>query len=435
MCDNRLRTLKTVGPVSGQMFKEGELFYTKAVDSEEASKLGAYLVQDEFFDGNPKSVFVDKRGVTYRFRSVVKKGIHKDEKYVALFELMAGRLSANVFNGSPVRVLLSDGSLQTLRTIGPLSGELSNGGELFYTPAISSREATKLAKQLVADGFFDGTPKTVKIDKSDKGFQFYLVVEKEKQSDAEFAALAELMGAQLSKDVFEGKPVEMHLCDSTLTSRKKVGPAGGALFGKGELYYTPSVSEDLVKRLGKYLLDVKFFDDTPKSVQIRKVGPKFQFRMVVIKEKAEDLNYISVIRVLPGQLSRAVFDGAPTELHVCDDYLVTQKVLGPMRGLGFKAGELVFSERVSEEEAKKLGDYLLKLKFFDDTAKIIELNKAGQTYQVRMPVKEGYDKNKEYLKLAKSMASDISKIVFGGAPVEVHLCNEWFRRLRIVTSD
>jgi preprotein translocase subunit SecF len=100
-------------------------------------------------------------------------------------------------------------------------------------------------------------------------------------------------------------------------------------YNGGELYYTDNVTEAEAKKLGDYLVKQEFFDGKPKSVQIEKSGSTYQFRMVVVPEKQNDESTLQIFKAFAKQLSTDVFNGAPTELHVCDEQLKTLKVVTP----------------------------------------------------------------------------------------------------------
>ena len=98
-------------------FNGGELYYTSSVTREEADRLGDYLVEAGFYDGNEKTAQLTKTGTTYEFRMVVKKGIDEDEEFIGIAKIFAEELSRNVFNGSQVDIHFCDNQLKTLRVI------------------------------------------------------------------------------------------------------------------------------------------------------------------------------------------------------------------------------------------------------------------------------------------------------------------------------
>ncbi|HKC64902.1 MAG TPA: hypothetical protein VKB86_14765 [Pyrinomonadaceae bacterium] len=102
--------------------------------------------------------------------------------------------------------------------------------------------------------------------------------------------------------------------------------------------------------------------------------------------------------------------------------------------LEYKGSDLYYTKNVTEAEAKKLGDYLVKNEFFTDQNKggTAQLDKSGDTYQFRMVVKEGVAIDDKLVALFGSIARQISKDVFNGAKVEVHLCDNNLKTLKVV---
>ena len=97
-----------------------ELYYTSSISEREAYRLGEFLVDNEFFDGEGKTVQINKSGNTYEFRMVVKKGIEKDEEFIQVFKNLSAVLSEDVFDGYSVDIHLCDEYLNTLRVVVPL---------------------------------------------------------------------------------------------------------------------------------------------------------------------------------------------------------------------------------------------------------------------------------------------------------------------------
>ena len=100
-------------------------------------------------------------------------------------------------------------------------------------------------------------------------------------------------------------------------------------FNGGDLFYTDNVTESEAKKLGDYLVKEEFFDGKPKSVQLDKSGATYQFRMVVLPEKQNDEQTVQIMKTFAREISGAVFGGAPTEVHICDNNLKTLRVVTP----------------------------------------------------------------------------------------------------------
>jgi hypothetical protein len=95
-------------------FNGTQVFYTSAVTLNDVNKLGEYLVDSEFADGEEKSVQLNKTGNTYEFRMVVKKGIERDQEYRDLGKLLAAEISEYCFDGARVDTHFCDENFKTL---------------------------------------------------------------------------------------------------------------------------------------------------------------------------------------------------------------------------------------------------------------------------------------------------------------------------------
>ena len=100
--------------------------------------------------------------------------------------------------------------------------------------------------------------------------------------------------------------------------------------------------------------------------------------------------------------------------------------------LEFNGGDLYYTKNVTEAEAKKLGEYLVKQEFFDGKEKTVQLDKEGGTYQFRMVVIKEKRNDDSTLEIFKTFASQISKDVFNDAPVELHVCDENLKTVKVV---
>ena len=97
-----------------------------------------------------------------------------------------------------------------------------NGGELYYTKNVTEAEAKKLGDYMVKEGFYDGTKKSVQLDKSGSTYQFRMVVVKDKQTDPATAAAMKNIANELSQNVFNNAPTEVHICDDQLKTLQVV---------------------------------------------------------------------------------------------------------------------------------------------------------------------------------------------------------------------
>jgi hypothetical protein len=129
---------------------------------------------------------------------------------------------------------------------------------------------------------------------------------------------------------------------------------------------------------------------------------------------------MKIIRILSAVILIAI---ALLKISSCTNY---------GKKLTFNGGELYYTSQVTEAEAKKLGDYLVKEKFFDGNKKTVQLTKDGATYQFRMVVLKDGEKAPNTVATFTSVCQELSENVFNGAEVVVHLCDDHLKTLRVI---
>lgn len=132
---------------------------------------------------------------------------------------------------------------------------------------------------------------------------------------------------------------------------------------------------------------------------------------------------MKTIRIVVGVIVIAV---ALLKLTTCGNY---------GKKLTFNGGDLFYTSQVTEADARKLGDYLVKETFFDGKRKTVQLNKSGETYEFRLVVVKDTEKDPGTVKTFSVVSKELSENVFNGAKVAVHLCNDRLKTLLVVKGD
>ena len=121
-----------------------------------------------------------------------------------------------------------------------------------------------------------------------------------------------------------------------------------------------------------------------------------------------------------------VFPEAAVEVHLCDSSFRTLVVV-PHCGrygerLRFNAAEVFSTDGVTEDQAIGLGTYLMYQGFFNDKPKLAQLNRAGDGFELRLEVRQGWASRTDLKDEFRRMAADLSRDVLRGSPVEVIPC-------------
>lgn len=210
-----------------QMFKKGELYYKPPVTEEQSKKLGEFLLQQKYFDDDHvRTVQLLKENDVYLVKMVMSPSAVNMSPALALIRR---DILQNVFPGQKLELHITDNALKTVKvidessSIGDYGVELSfKKGQLFYKDPITPAEANTLGEFLLKQKFFDDDrARSVQLVKENDVYQVKMVMPKENitpQLEKSF----DMILADLAKNVFASKVVELHLTDFQFTTFKKV---------------------------------------------------------------------------------------------------------------------------------------------------------------------------------------------------------------------
>jgi RNase H-fold protein (predicted Holliday junction resolvase) len=200
-----------------------------------------------------------------------------------------------------------------------------NGGELYRTSSVTKDEAERLGQFLVKDGFFDGTPKTVQLNKKAGEYELRLVIKPEYQKNADYGALLEMFGAEVRDEVFPGETVVVHLCDERLKTVRTLTPLSSHVVNKGTICYSSGVTKEELDKLGQTLVTEQVFDGTPKTVRLDAVEDGYQLTMVMSPNVFSNPAMLESFKQKPGEWSQQAFGGKPLTLVLRDQSTMQKK--------------------------------------------------------------------------------------------------------------
>jgi len=121
--------------------------------------------------------------------------------------------------------------------------------------------------------------------------------------------------------------------------------------------------------------------------------------------------------------------GALLALVGCDSAKSQPKTLGTR--LAFGKGEVFFTPGVEQAEAQKIGEILVREKYFSDGPATVQVCYENRRYEVRCVVRAGAE-NDNSERAWRQLGSTISEECFRRSPVDIHLCDEKLRSLRVI---
>jgi hypothetical protein len=164
-------------------------------------------------------------------------------------------MSAELVDGPPARgravrprrrgwlllTLILTGSVGTLFVLGaglvvlillvaPSHGteiQLRNGSQLYYTSAVTETEARQLANHLETQFLKDSSNRgTIQLHRSENTYQVRFVVKEWSETNDLTVLGFQVYGVRVSQEVFNGAPVEVHLCDPSFNTVRVLKPLG-----------------------------------------------------------------------------------------------------------------------------------------------------------------------------------------------------------------
>jgi|GEM_PF-5013408 len=187
------------------------------------------------------------------------------------------------------------------------------------------------------------------------------------------------------------------------------------------------------ERLGLFLRDDGYFDNTGMEVKMLRIADTFIVMLRADTAALSDADYLALCRDYTAALCREVFAGKTTDIWLChEDFEMFHKVpcilpvaqRKPLNGLNVNGNLLYFSPAVEEEELKVLSDFLIRDSFFtQDEGILAEFDRTPDRRLFRFVISEAAMSDPEYRTIALAYAQRLSDSCFAGAPVSVHLCD------------
>lgn len=94
-----------------------------------------------------------------------------------------------------------------------------------------------------------------------------------------------------------------------------------------EIFFQENIDISDVDKLGDFLQEIDFTNGEKKSVQLLKTDTSYTLKMIVDKKILKNDSILANIKEFQSELKYSVFPNTYFELHLCDSYFETKKVL------------------------------------------------------------------------------------------------------------
>ena len=211
----------------GTKIESGDLdlsvYYTDEISAQQAQSVLAYLESLEIRDGDFQ---VTKNESVYILKIPVTEGSANDPSTIVQAQSISNTVSYEIFNGQPVDVhLCKAGSFKTQKKVeywsfGQHMALKSKSAHLYYSLEITDDEAKKFAEYVDPDGDMLGM--VFQLAKKNDVYIVRTPTLEETENDDEVLSIFKDVAIEISTDVFNKMPVEMHMCNMKFETIKIV---------------------------------------------------------------------------------------------------------------------------------------------------------------------------------------------------------------------
>lgn len=208
------------------------------------------------------------------------------------------------------------------------------GEEVYYKDGGTEAEARAVGEALKTTGYFDGkSGKSVQVIKSGDLPVVRFVVKAGVWDKADDVNGFQVLTWQLSKLAFEGRAIEVRICDDQMNDKNTLSsltppPEGWKVtFPKSlDIHYTDGATEADAQALGKALVDRGTFGpEAVASVQVSKSGAEWCIKFVLKDGAWDDESIVQVFRDLGKDLSANLYANTVVQVRLCDSSWVEKR--------------------------------------------------------------------------------------------------------------
>jgi hypothetical protein len=332
---------------------------------------------------------------------------------------------------------------------GPDLGEkiTVDGLEVYYKDTVSKEEAQKFVDCLTIVGYVDTDEEEVSfaINKKNDTYEIKSFMKKGFEIDQEVIDTSKSFASEMSMYAFSGAPVDITLCDEegntlkTINTSTTIDLGESLFFNNSMLFYTSSIKKEEAQKLGDFLVELEFFTEDPMSLQIDKINDIYTIKLPIKKDAEKDEEFVESLQQVALSIAENIFDDELVEIHLCNDTFETLSAISSIdltlgKSLTSNGDVLFYTSTVAEEEAQKLLQYLVDQGLYDGSGMLAQINKNYDTYEFRLTIKKGLEQDQEVIDTFKMFSKELSKTIFNGESVDIHLCDDNLNTLRVVVA-
>lgn len=207
--------------------------------------------------------------------------------------------------------------------------------------------------------------------------------------------------------------------------------------GPIEVFYTDGATMEEATKVAAILSKETAEGSGKKSIQLKKPNGLYQLRVVIQTGLQNDPRTHVSMQILGTRVSHEALNQADIEIHICDERFKTLSTFPLRPDLRYvvqnKNVEVFYPQPELETDAHHLAEYLQPILGKPENSKAsFKIVKRDTTYEVHIVLASGKWNEPDYVQLMKEAGQELGQKVFGGAPTEMHLCDDVFTVHKVV---
>ena len=202
------------GPDFGEklVINKTDIYYKDGATKADAERLGKHLEEIKFIDGKAKSVQLVKRGSVWEFRMATTNS-KQDEASKDPLKLYCLELSS-AFDGAEFEVHLCNQKLESKSVVKGLRGKRYRlGNNSYYYRDVELDQVKKFAAIAFATQLDTNNGFNYHLSQPESTVVIRMAHSKAAKGDKRLAMAATSTAVAVSKKLFDGKPVDVLICD------------------------------------------------------------------------------------------------------------------------------------------------------------------------------------------------------------------------------
>lgn len=205
-----------------------------------------------------------------------------------------------------------------------------NNGEIFYDQVYSEDIIDSLGNYLINIQFFDGNKRSIQL--LDEGVYnvIKIITSDSFLTDQNYLLRLSNIAYFISYDVFNRKPVEIHLANQFFQTKKivKFNDLGIRIIdGLDYIYYNQNLNRDFVLDFIEFLKTNKFLTNDGKTIFLKKVGEAFNFSYPITDGYDKNQEYLDIVLGFAKQISDEFLNGGNITIFLLGDNYTELKAI------------------------------------------------------------------------------------------------------------